>query len=485
MKTRTDSTGSYGPCTKGHSMTTARNRLVAVGLLIGVLAVSACGSKYDLEEVLASENQGRSAITEHAGAVSSGGEVGSGQPDLTGTTVAPGGDAPSGATTSPGAGPSGTPASGGDAPAAAGCTSQGAPVVIGQVGGFSGLVGSAVNGTTQGLAVWARDVNARGGLACHPVQVISRDDGSDPAKSQAAVNDLVSKNAIALVSAQHPVNVAGYRAAVEAKQIAAIGGDQVQDVWEQSAFFFPVGSTNDGLFAGAVSAAVDAGFDKVATLYCVESTACSALNRVVQEQQGAIGYTSVYSATVSLTQTDFTAACQNAKNAGATAIAFGADAAALQRLARNCETLGGYKPAFIITGLQAGFDKADPLLRRNGVFASSPVAPASSDAQAGFRKAVQTYAPSSPSNTASAHAYTSGLMLEAAVNRLGDSARGSLTREMVLQALRTVSDEDLGGLIPKVTYRNGPQPENKCFYPLAFGASGEITAPRGNQAVCL
>lgn len=470
-------------------MSTVGTRLLGAGALAALLAVSACGSKYDLDEVLAAEGAGRT------GAIVAGPGASGGEPVASGSEGAvdlgadgglvlddPGGSG-TGGPASDGGGPA---ASGGDAPvAAAGCTSQGAPVVIGQVGAFSGLVGSAVNGTTQGLAVWARDVNARGGLACHPVQVISRDDGSDPAKSQAAVADLVDRGAIALVSAQHPVNVAGYRAGVEAQQIAAVGGDQVQDVWEQSPFFFPVGSTNDGLFAGAVSAAVSAGFDKIATLYCVESTACSALNRVVQEQQAAIGHKSVHSATVSLTQTDFTAACQNAKNAGATAIAFGADAAALQRLARNCESLGGYAPAFIITGLQAGFDKSDPLLRRNGVFASSPVAPASAPAQAAFRKAVQTYAPNAPLNTAAAHAYTSGLMLEAAVNRLGEAAKGELTKEMVLQAMRQVSNESLGGLIPPVTYRNGPQPENLCFYPLAFGSSGEITAPKGNEAVCL
>src|SRR6201999_2070678 len=61
------------------------------------------------------------------------------------------------------------------------CLGQLDPVAIGQVGTFSGFLGPIIGPARTALAAWAMDVNAHGGLACHPVVVYSADDGGDPA----------------------------------------------------------------------------------------------------------------------------------------------------------------------------------------------------------------------------------------------------------------------------------------------------------------
>jgi hypothetical protein len=76
------------------------------------------------------------------------------------------------------------------APAAAGCAAPLAPVAVGQVGTFSGVVGALTAGSRAALAAWAKDVNAHGGLACHPVRLYSQDDAGDPGQAAAAVKDL-------------------------------------------------------------------------------------------------------------------------------------------------------------------------------------------------------------------------------------------------------------------------------------------------------
>jgi branched-chain amino acid transport system substrate-binding protein len=62
-----------------------------------------------------------------------------------------------------------TPASGGNSTA---CAQPPAPVVLGQTLATSGLVGATIGGLRNGLAVWAKDINARGAAvppgATHP-----------------------------------------------------------------------------------------------------------------------------------------------------------------------------------------------------------------------------------------------------------------------------------------------------------------------------
>jgi len=54
-----------------------------------------------------------------------------------------------------------------------------APVPVGQVGTFSGVLGTITASARAALSLWATDLNARGGLACHPVRIYSEDDAGD------------------------------------------------------------------------------------------------------------------------------------------------------------------------------------------------------------------------------------------------------------------------------------------------------------------
>jgi hypothetical protein len=77
-----------------------------------------------------------------------------------------------------------------------------APVVLGQTLATSGSVGAAIGGLRNGLAVWAKDINARGGLQCHPVQLIQCDDESDSARVTANWNAMIhDRGAVAMVGA--------------------------------------------------------------------------------------------------------------------------------------------------------------------------------------------------------------------------------------------------------------------------------------------
>ena len=59
----------------------------------------------------------------------------------------------------------------------------GDPIVLGAIGGYTGNQ-AASNGLVDDASMaWEKSVNARGGINGHPVKLIIKDDGADPAKA--------------------------------------------------------------------------------------------------------------------------------------------------------------------------------------------------------------------------------------------------------------------------------------------------------------
>jgi ABC-type branched-subunit amino acid transport system substrate-binding protein len=501
-----------------------RTGLLRVGAVLcaaGFLLPACGGSRVDTAQIVAAEGgnlAGRVAALEQSAAAapttttSSSGvsalpdaPIGqnagqSGGSAAVGAGSAPAAAAPAATRTTPVVGPKARQAKDGGtaakaaAPAvAAGCTTQGPPVVIGQVGAFSGLVGANNQGALNVLPVWVRDVNLRGGIGCHPVTLFQKDTASDPARSEAAVKEMVQqRNAVALVANYAPLDVQGFRKGVESMHVAAVGGDQVTPDWHLSPDMFPVGGNERAQFAGSVQALAKQGVQKLGIFYCVESTACTAFRDTLDRDGYAkkFGMDIAYQTQISLTQNDFTSACQAAKTAGVQALVFAGDAGGVSRTARSCATVGLTVP-IAITASQAGFDPNDKNLQAATLSMAAPVFPFSQGADLPgeklFRAAMARYAPTVRIEASSALAWSSATMLEHVVDLLGPSARTApLTRELIYKGLGLVKNETLGGLIPPTTYTFGQThaPENFCYAPMAFDKRG-FYAPRGTTFSCI
>lgn len=379
----------------------------------------------------------------------------------------------------------------GPAGAAETCTSQGAPIIIGQVGSFSGLVGPVVGSARTGLAVWARDVNARGGIACHPVQVYAEDDASDAAKSSQAVRNLVQhKHAVALVGNFVPLSMAGFRNAVESVKVPAIGGDLVSPDWNQSQWLFPHGASVGGQVYGGFKQAVQQGHTKLGILYCVESSVCT--NGYNESTKGgrakAAGATVVYAAQVSLTATDYTAQCQGAKNAGADVLGLSVDGAAMARVVRSCAAIGYHPAGATVSGAIGAAQSNDSLLQQNTLSIASPVAPWTDTGNASVRAyvaAMQRYAPNQGTDGASISAWASGKLLEAALDKVATEARkGPVSTALILKGLGLIRHETLKGLIAPATFMAGrATPQSACAFYLLLKTGG-WTSPRGSTPQC-
>jgi branched-chain amino acid transport system substrate-binding protein len=486
-------------------MTRPRHHLVAPMLVLAsVLVMSACGTRLDHQEVVAAAGGGGVGSSATGGAAD--GTGGNGNPGGAGTTGtgAKGGSVTSGSTGAGGTavsgatgGPTGTGATGGSSggsgatTGATGSTAGGGdttPVVLGQVGTFSGIVGAS-EGTAQAMtSVWVKWTNAHGGLAGHPIKLFSFDDGGDANKAKSIVKDLVeSKKAAAILGAFVPLTVQSVAGYLDQAKVAAVGGDVTSPDWNRHPYLFSMGASSEALSVNIAQAMAQKGQKKAAVFYCAESASCSAAVTALDKGATKFGVDVVYKAQVSLAQPDFTAQCSQANSRGAQAIFVGAGGDDIIRAARDCRKIPNFKPALYGSGLAVTDALAsDPNLEGLATTASVfPWMQSSTPAERDYQAAIKQYAPNLTPAGANAQAWASGQLLLAAVNALGSAAKsGPITPKLITQGLWKLKGETMGGLAPKLSFIQGkPAPLVTCTF-FAQIVHSRWTAPDGDKLSC-
>lgn len=379
-----------------------------------------------------------------------------------------------------------------DKPAApASCPAGLAPIVVGHVGLFSGIAGPITGNSPTTMAAWANDLNSRGGLACHPVKVISRDDGGDPNKSAAIVNDLVKRQGVvAFVAPQTILSAAGFVPAVQAAKLPVIGGVPVTDAWFSDPLFFPDGASPQDQVIGVLKHGAERGKTKVGLVYCVEASACTKIVTMAKAAAKPAGVTLVYDAPVSITQPDFTAQCLNAQKADVDQLVLAVDGASMTRIARSCKAVG-FRPLFSTAAGAIGTSQArDETLRSFGVVTANTTAPWTQNDRPGlqdYHRALKRWAPGVEADGASIATWASAKLFEAAVINVAAQARTApVTSTQLLAGLGKITQETLGGLIAPVTITPGQKhaTSSGCVFYQLLSTDG-WTAPRGSRPVCL
>jgi branched-chain amino acid transport system substrate-binding protein len=523
-------------------------RRAALGALVtAVLLTTGCGTRVERAAILASEGHsaaapaadsgafggalttsdasGGGAVSGDTTAAAAGGASGSTADGATGASTgagaatsrattagqaaaAPGssGKGAGAAPTSPGAagartgaGTTSVTAAGSTATAAApgtaapkGCAKAGSPILIGQVGGFSGIVSNVLLPARTGMQVWVQDINARGGIACHPVKLFQVDDGSDSSRSAAAVRDLVeNKKVVALVGSSVPISIVGYRSASEQLKIPSVGGDSLNFDWSQSPVLFPQGATFSATIIGAVKQLADQGKTKSGIIYCVEARNCQDANKVMVDGGDKVaGVNVVYRSQISIAQTGFGGQCQAAKDAGAQQVLLAMDGSAISRVMKSCSQIG-YFPAIATSPIAIGSAVTqDPNVRKAGVSLAHTAFPwtqADNPAQQRYQQAMARYAPGVASDGATSASWVSGEMLRTSLESLGDAGLGDVTTDLVYRGLANLKGTTLDGLTSPLTFSPGQAkaPENNCYFPVLLTEDKGFVAPNGSRPTCL
>lgn len=489
-------------------MTGKRRR--ALGWLAALAFVTAaCGNRLSHQQLLADSRGGTASA---GSAVLPGDQSGSTSsaagPAATGTSGLGGTTGPSGSTAAgstggaTGSGTTGAPSTGAGASSSgstsavspqvssssgAACTKPRSTVTIGSVGAQSGVVGASVNGTNA-IRAWVAYINAKGGLNCHPVKYVVADDGSDPSRNQADIQQLVEQDhVIAFVYNDAPLDGQASVAYLNQHRIPVIGTESAEGWAYSSPMFFLQGDNgpvqDQDLFNNAAYIEGKQGHRNAAVgiFACVEAQACSTVYSAGPGYAQKAGLRLVYRAQVSLTQPDFTAECQSAKSAGAQAIMLYVDVNSIDRVLRSCSSID-YHPQYAAYSLAAALSTAnDPLA--NGLIAALGDLPwlvTSNSAVQQFRQTMAQYAPGAEVGLKETLAWAAAKLFELAGQNLSEPP----TSDSILQGLWAIKNQNLGGLTPALTFtKDQPPPKVGCNWVVQV-ESGHWTSPDNGQMHC-
>jgi branched-chain amino acid transport system substrate-binding protein len=358
-----------------------------------------------------------------------------------------------------------------------------AEIVLGSFGTGSGPIGANVAEIPVASRAWTADVNARGGLAGHPVRIVYGDDGGDPARAVALARKMVEEDKIvAFFAVFGPTTLQAVIPYAEQVKIPVVGSTTSQAVEDESAFVFNPQTSLDAIgnaFLATVTTQTPA--RKIGIVYCREVQGCKAVRDSVVRYAPKAGATIVYEAQISLAQPDFTAEVVAARQAGVEDIIVVADVQTLIRLIRSAKRQN-WTPQF--SGSHA-FDS--PIVKQGGadvegLIAFSTTANFQSAVMEPYRAAVTRYVPGGQVSGPGGQAWAQGKLMEQiaaqAFADVPDPAR-------LLSALETVKGQTLDGIVAPVTFSHGPHRDaNRCFYPTRY-QSGKWTMPFGDRPVCV
>ena len=461
-----------------------RSACIAVLAVVCILT-AACGTRQSHEDVVRAAGGGALST-----AASGAAPLGGGPADAPGTTPPASGQAAAGP--QPGSAAGVVPRGGQGAPSTAVRTADGGdhtPVLIGQVGDFSGIVGVAGQPMRSALAVWVKAVNAQGGVAGHPVKLISIDTQGNSAKAQSAVRSLVEdKHVVAVVGAYVALTMPAITKYMNDKRVPVIGGELASYDWFTNPMFFPQGSTTKLALYGILQTTVAENKPKMALFYCAEVAVCQDTKTQMHAYESTAHVQLVYDAQVSLAQPDFTAQCLNAQRAGAQAVMIVMDGGSLARIARDCGRQGYHPSLWTGASIFTDAQKSNPDL--DGIRAVAQTFPwmlSATPAQRAFQQALQRYDPSAPPAGTASMAWTSAELFRAAVEAEGARAtHGPITTQLVLDGLYSLRRVVLGGLAPSSLSflpSAAGHPGARCYWIVGL-SHGSWIANNGDRQVC-
>jgi branched-chain amino acid transport system substrate-binding protein len=448
-----------------------------MGLMVLSLVAAACGSRLPHAEHLAVAAGGAGALGPRSEAAPRSGAAsvaGSG-----GDASAPGTEG-GGATVRTEGKQAAAGAPGGGAPVAPGRGAVGgAPIRVGMIGNFSGVIGSVSTPSRDAFKAWVGMVNARGGINGHSIELSIADDGNDGSRDLAIAKDFVeNRKVIALVNfwpAPGGIEpVAGY---AESKGIPIVGGSTFEAYFNKSPAMFPQTAGFENWYYSHAKTLAGMGVKKIAIIYCTELTACEYNKNTFRKYAEPLGIQVVYEGRVSVAQPDFTAECVNAQTAGADAYYPVVDGNSVNRLARSCARQN-YKPRYFV---QAPADQPDAALE--GAVGTIPAFPwfveSGSPAAKEFGDAMQQFAKGVTRNGFTGYGWLSGKLLEKAAAHVSAEPKP----QEILEGLWAMKGETLGGLTSALTFMRGkPAPEANCAFFIEV-KDRKWTAPKGLEQV--
>jgi branched-chain amino acid transport system substrate-binding protein len=361
------------------------------------------------------------------------------------------------------------------------------PLVVASVGTYSGPVGVALIAILQGAQVWIKHINAKGGVNGHPVELIVYDDGGDPARHRAQVQEAVERRkALAFLANGEPFTASGEVDYINEKRVPVIGTELGLELYYQSPMYFIQGSAGNtitfNMLPMTAQYEIPKGNKKLGTIVCAEVSTCTDGGRLISREAPRHGFDPVYNGQASITQPDYTAECLAAKSAGVQVLFLIMTSNAIERIAASCARQA-YRPVYVITAANILDSMAKNPNLENTYGASNvfPFFQSGTPATDEYQEAMRNYGKGITKGVGAPTGWGAGKLLE----RAGANLPEPPTTEAILRGLWSIRDDTLGGLtpVPLTFVENRPPSRVACWYTLQI-KGGVWTSPDKNAAHC-
>jgi branched-chain amino acid transport system substrate-binding protein len=370
----------------------------------------------------------------------------------------------------------------------AGASSHGAPVKIGFVCSCSGALASSEVVAEPAFEAWVKSVNAKGGVDGHPVDVIYKDDATNPTTSTSEVATLVTSDDVAAIVDASGVDNA-WQTYAEQHNVPVINAG-ASDYSFSNPDFFSAGQTVDDYLVAQVASAKKVGASTMGKLYCSEAPSCAqsipGLVAVGKDLKVNVAYTSEISAS----QPSYAAECIAAKQDGVKALVVGEAITAVENVARDCDQQGFDPYQISDDGAVAESFATTPGLEDHTIGFENDIpffvtsTPASKAEHAALEKYASSIFSSPDYGETATESWVMGLLIGAAVT--GGAKAGStapVTASELKAGLYKMHDDTLDGMAPPLTYKKGVPNPIHCWYWFAV-QHGKFTTPYGLAPTC-
>jgi branched-chain amino acid transport system substrate-binding protein len=362
-------------------------------------------------------------------------------------------------------------------------TATGTPIKIGVVASLSNKPLPATAGP-EGLKAWAATINGKGGLAGHPVEIVVRDDGNDPAKSLTAVKQLVEEDKVVAITTWTVLDMA-WADYVKGKNVPVVGGQSYTPVWQENPVFFPVQSTLGTAMTSQPLMAKNAGAEKIGSYYSADVASAVEAVKAKDAIASSLGLEAKFNAAISSSQPDFTAPCLAGKKAGVEAMML--SGVPVERITPSCAQQG-FTPMWILPGenVTAEVLKTPQL---GDVLAPQMAFPffVEDETTEDYRSAMETDYRGPEDERFSpltASAWMAGLVYEE-IGKSLPAEDAAVTTEDIFNGLYTVKDLSHGGLLAGLSYAKEDKGRTvDCFWETNV-KDGEWVAVNGLEPTCI
>lgn len=361
-------------------------------------------------------------------------------------------------------------------------TATKAPIVIGNIGQYSGINDTPFAGGNGAITAWADWTNAHGGIDGHKIKLYVYNDEGEASTALTDAKILINSDHVdAIVGEQDPDAVTWSNLAEQAG-VPVVGGNPADTTFFLNPDFYPDAQTTNRGYASMMKRVVTT-VPRVAFIYCTESPVCSADIPYIKAAAVADGGTLAASLPVAVTSPSFTAQCLAAKGKGANIMTIGAPSSTVESVATDCSNQGYYPafltPAVVVTEPVAERLASIPHMKSIITSGDIPFFVDNTPATEEFHNALQQYAPS-VLNTATftendMSTWAAGQLLAAAIK-----ASGKISPAGIKDGLYSLKGVTLGGLTPPLSFHKGRPTSIACGFAYAATATS-MTLPFGTS----